>query len=103
MADKLTELLSKVVDEASFLEFVHELAKDCEKAARKQKRKPAPPYGPGAGGWENVTIEDFLEAAAAWAEDSQFGRQMASPELELHEVSEWQRFAAFLSAGKAYE
>ena len=103
MKDKLAELAEKVEDEESFLAFVRELVKDRETAAKKEKESPSSSYGPDAGGWENTSIENFLESAVAWAEDSQFGRKMAFPEYELSEVSEWRRFAAFLLAGRVYE
>lgn len=103
MKDKLTELAEKVEDEESFLMFVRELVKNRETAVKKEKRKPSSPYGPDAGGWENTSIEAYLEGAAAWAEDSEFGRSMGSPEYELRDVNEWRRFAAFLMAGIVYE
>jgi len=103
MKDNLVELAEKVEDEESFLAFVRELVKDRENAVKKEKENPSSPYGPDAGGWENTSIESYLESAAAWAEDTQFGRKMAFPEYELNEVSAWQRFAAFLMAGRVYE
>ena len=103
MKNKLIELAEKVEDEESFLIFVRELVKDRENAVRSEKRNPSSPYGPDAGGWENTSIESYLESAVAWAEDSQFGRRMAFPEYELKDVSQWRRFAAFLMAGRVYE
>jgi len=103
MKDKLAELAEKVKDEESFLAFVRELVKDRENAVKKEKKNPSSPFGPDAGGWENTSIEGYLESAAAWAEASQFGKRMALPEYELNEVSEWRRFAAFLMAGRVYE
>ncbi len=97
------ELYEKVEDEASFLSFIRELVKDRGNSVKKEKKKPSSPYGPDAGGWENTSIESYLEGAAAWAEDSHFGRKMAFPEYELDDVSEWRRFAAFLMAGRVYE
>jgi hypothetical protein len=103
MKDKLVELAENVKDEESFLAFVRELVKDRENAVKKEKDNPSSPYGPDAGGWENTSIESYLEGAVAWAEDSEFGRRMAFPEYELIEVSEWRRFAEFLMAGRIYE
>ena len=77
------DLLEHVTDEASFLTFVKTLERD----ARENREE-----------WENATIADFLESAAAWAEDSDFG---ASQDLSRH--NPWQRFAVFLYCGKIYE
>ncbi|MBL0210130.1 MAG: hypothetical protein IPQ13_04315 [Holophagaceae bacterium] len=76
------ELLEKVINPESFLEFV--------KALEQDRRNGAV--------WENETIESFLEAATAWAKDSDFGQTQG-----LTSRSPWQLFAAFLYAGKAYE
>lgn len=100
---KLYELADKVNDEKSFLEFVSALIKDREKAVLLETKEPSSPYGPDAGGWENTSIEHYLESASAWAEDSNFGRNMSSPEDEIHNVSEWRRITAFLLAGRTYE
>jgi len=36
--------------------------------------KQSSPFGTGANGWENIKIENYLEAASAWASVSNFGR-----------------------------
>ena len=48
--------------------------------------------------WENTTIESFLESAAAWARDSQFGQTQG-----LGTTNPWRVFATFLYCGKIYE
>ena len=68
---ELHELLDAVQDQRSFLEFVKALIADREDEVAKERLSPSSPYGPGANGWENGTIEDFLEAATGWAEDSE--------------------------------
>ena len=83
-----------VRDEASFLAFVSELAADRRHAASQE----ANAYGAQAG-WENRTIEGFLESALAWAEDTSFGRTQGMQE----DTSVWQRVAVFLYCGKIYE
>ncbi len=103
MSDKLLKLAENVKDEKSFLLFVKELVRDRKRSVNKEKINPSSPYGPDAGGWENTSIECYLEGAIAWAEDSEFGRRMAFPELELKKVSEWRRITAFLMAGRVYE
>jgi len=103
MNDNLNELYEKVVDETTFLFFVKALVEDRRSAIQLEEANPSSPYGPDAGGWENISIEDYLESAIAWAEDSNFGRKMAFKELELNNVSPWRRIAAFLMAGRVYE
>ena len=91
---ELHELADAVIDESSFLRFVAALRADREAAAGEH----VDPSGSGALGWQNHTIEAFLEAAMAWAEDSNFGRRVG-----LTDVSPWKRFASFLYCGKTYE
>jgi len=55
-------------------------------------------HGDGSAAWENTTIESFLEAAAAWARDSQFGQTQG-----LKTANPWRVFATFLYCGKIYE
>lgn len=80
---QLHEQLEKATDEATFLAFVQALIVDRRGVAAH---------------WENGSIEDFLEAASAWAEDSAFGSQQ-----ELLLTSPWRKFATFLYAGNIYE
>ena len=62
-----------VTDEASFLAFVRELAADQRLAVNCEEQEPHRHSAPR--GWQNATIEQFLEAAVAWAEGSDFGRR----------------------------
>jgi len=103
MNKPLVEMYELVADEATFLQFVKALVEDRRNAVRMEKKKSSSPYGPDAGGWENKTIEDYLESAAAWADDSDFGRRTGSKECELADASPWRRMAAFLMAGRVYE
>lgn len=80
---QLHEQIETVIDEATFLVFVHALIID--------RRGDT-------GHWENGSVEDFLEAASAWAEDSEFGSNQG-----LSSASPWRKFAAFLYCGKIYE
>lgn len=80
---QLHEQLEKVTDEATFLAFVQALIANRRGDAEH---------------WENESIEDFLEAASAWAEDSAFGSQQG-----LSLASSWRKFATFLYSGKIYE
>jgi hypothetical protein len=96
MAEKLYELLEAVTDGASFLAFVEELRSDRE--LEVQSHKEVDNCGRGSNGWENHTIEDFLEAATAWAEASNFRTKE-----ELSATTLWKKFADFLYCGKIYE
>jgi len=53
-----------VTDETSFLAFVRELAADQRLAVNLEEQEPDR-YG-APRGWQNATIEQFLEAAVAW-------------------------------------
>ena len=79
---ELNAKLEAVSDRDSFLAFVKALIADRQSGQ----------------GWENDSIEQFLDAAAAWAEDSQFGDRQG-----LKDASPWKRFAVFLYCGKIYE
>jgi hypothetical protein len=95
---KLSEQANNVCDQSSFLAFVRALVADREDEVAKERAKPSSPYGPGANGWENGTIEAFLDAAASWAEASEFGKKQGLPE-----GNPWRQFAIFLYCGKIYE
>jgi len=94
MAEPLRELADSVADEATFLVFIAVLAAD----SKMSRALEASPYGPNALGWENTTIDRFLEAAAAWGEATIEG-------LESYEApsNHWRRAAHILLAGKFYE
>ncbi|MEO2091352.1 MAG: hypothetical protein ABGY75_17985 [Gemmataceae bacterium] len=87
-----------VHDRESFLAFVSALAAGRRASAAAEKASPSRPYGPAAGGWENVTIETFLEAALSWAESTRRGESQGLPAGPT-----WRGFAAFLYCGKIYE
>lgn len=96
--ESLNDLLARVNSEESLLAFVAALAKDRRDAVAAEKGHPSNPYGRDAGGWENTSIENFLEAAASWAEDTNFGLTQG-----LRPDNPWKRFAVFLYLGKIYE
>jgi len=85
-----------VTDFDSFIGFVSWLASDHEEEVAKERLAPSSPLGPGANGWENSTIEAFLEAAAACASDTR-NKSGHVPEPT------WRQFAEFLHGGKVYE
>ncbi len=88
------KLLDEVNDEKSFLLFVKSLISDRE----PHEGKPVDEVG-FTDDWANNNISGFLEAAVAWAEDSEFG---VSQDCEL-ENNKWKQFAVFLYCGKIYE
>jgi len=96
--DPLWDLIEKVVDERSFIDFVQALAQDREKDQEKEKVNPSSPYGPSVHGWENGSIEAFLCAASAWAEGSINGLP-----LKPKSLNPWKRAAEIIHAGKFYE
>ena len=91
-------LLDTVEDADTFLEFARVLEADRRESAKLEAASPSSPYGPDAKGWENVTIEDFLESAIAWAEDTKFGITQG-----LEPQNPWKQLATFLYCGKVYE
>ena len=97
-SDNLTTKLEAVCDEATFVEFLSALAEDRADEVQKEKKSPSSPYGSGANGWENITIESYLESACAWAEASKDG-------LKYYQKpsNPWKRCADILYTGKIYE
>jgi len=85
-----------VNDFASFIKFVNWLGSDRADEVAKERVAPSHPMGPGINGWENTTIEAFLEAAAACAADR---RDKTGHEPE----PTWREFAQFVLGGKIYE
>jgi len=93
----LDTLLDSVSDEASFIAFVDALASDFATEQEIERRSPSSPYGPGALGWENGTVNSVLGAAAAWGNASSLRGGVTS------EPNPWKRCATILYAGKWYE
>ncbi len=91
----LDDLAGAARDEETFLQFVKALLQDRLAEVRSGSVDLT---GRATHGWENHTIEEFLEAAVAWAEDSQFGRKGG-----LADASPWRKAAVFLLCGKIYE
>lgn len=89
---QLHEKLEAVSDAASFLCFVQALIED------RKTSNGVDDFGRSDNGWENHSIEDFLEAAFAWAEATEIGASQG-----LANSSPWKRFATFLYCGKIYE
>jgi hypothetical protein len=96
--DELYQALEAVGDEETFLQFLLALRKDREASIAQEHVAPSSPYGPDAGGWENTTIERFLDTAVRWARDSVNG----NPFYQRPD-SPWRRCADILFAAKGYE
>jgi hypothetical protein len=90
----VNEYLEEVKDEKTFLAFVKALLEDRIPCEGKKSNEAG-----FVGDWANNSIADFLEAAVAWAEDSDFG---VSQDQELAQ-NKWKQFAVFLYCGKIYE
>lgn len=67
-SDQLFEVLEAVSDESSFVRFVELLVAD-----RQSAESLSLTVDGFRGDWANQTIADFLEAASAWAKNSDFG------------------------------
>jgi hypothetical protein len=98
MSDELLRARDAVIDEQSFIAFLRELAADWTDERAKETITPSSPYGPGANGWENGTIGQYLDAAAEWAEASTKGLEFYDPPSNA-----WRRCADILYCGKIYE
>lgn len=96
--DELDRALESVRDEETFLQFLLTLRDDREASIEQEEIAPSSPYGPDAGGWENTTIDRFLNAAVQWARDSVNG----NPFYQRPD-NPWRGCADILFAGKVYE
>lgn len=97
----LNDYLEAVVDETTFLAFVEALADDrrvADRTAADAAGEVQDAAGEVQNSWENDSIQDFLEAGHAWAQDSAFGAKQG-----LASASPWKKFAVFLYCGKIYE
>jgi hypothetical protein len=90
----LDEILERVHDERTLLEFMNALSNDFAREREIEKASPPQVRWQGALGWENGTVDAFLEAAAAWGETGVLKDETPNP---------WRRFADILYAGKIYE
>ena len=84
----------RVHDRELFFDFVSALADERRADGRAEKENPGSPSSPTNAGWENISIEDFLDAALRCA--------TARSDRTPVEAS-WQASADFLYGGKIYE
>jgi hypothetical protein len=87
-----------VHDRDSFLAFVRALAADRRASVSEESQTPSALLSAQARGWENSSIESFLEASLRWAEDTGMGVSQGLPPDPT-----WRSFAVFLYCGKIYE
>lgn len=94
----LQDILDRVVDERSFIDYLNALAGDWAVTCGSSDANPAPVHSSRASDWENGSIGTFLTAAASWADASSNG-------LRFYDVptNPWRRAADILRAGKEYE
>ena len=94
---KLTEYLTRVEDQKSFLVFARAMLADQREWNQTERMSESSPYGLGREEWVNASVDGFLESAIAWAEDSDFGNNIEPID------NPWKQFALFLYGGKIYE
>lgn len=86
-----------VTDFKSFLAFVDWLARDRADAIQQEEGSSrSKDWGTWANGWQNASVEGFLEACMRWAVD---WAEKTGTEPE----ASWREFARILNAGKIYE
>ena len=90
------EFIERVVDRATFVEFLEILSEDWFNEREIEKVQPSAPYSAGALGWEHGTIGDYLGAAAA------FGGQEGASADPVHD-NPWRAAAEIILGGKSYE
>lgn len=96
--DVLVQALEFVHDEESFLQFMLALRDDREASVKEETETPSSPHDRDAGGWENTTIERFLDTAVRWARGSVNGNPFyKKPDNQLR------RCADILFAARGYE
>ena len=98
MAADFYKLADAVETEADFLDFLAALRDDRIDEVEQEKKNPSSPWGPGANGWENGSIEAFIDAAHAWGSASVDGS-----DLNERPDNPWQRAARIIHAGKFYD
>jgi hypothetical protein len=76
----------------SFMQFLAVLREHRAAAVGEARVQPPGGFDVGPGGWENWTIEEFLEAMEGYASD-----------INLPEQPTWAFVARLLLAGKGYE
>lgn len=92
----LFDLEEQVHDEKTFVDFLEVLMLDRLRSVELAEENPS--LHALELGWENESIEDFLESAIAWARAPGW----AEPESE-RAPNPWRLAAKIMHAGKIYE
>jgi hypothetical protein len=87
-----------VTDERAFIRLLQMMAVDRQDEQQMELAKRSAPYSAGANGWDNCSIEAFLEAAAAWGEATS-----RTTNLGAEASDAWRRAAMIVVAGAFYE
>ena len=82
----LNETVSQIQTREDFIQFLQELLRDLRTAPEQ---------------WENATLEDFLEAMAAWGEDAD--GYCANQDITVPQQASWKTLGEMLLAAKIYE
>ena len=98
MPRDLAAAAQSVTDEASFVAFLRLMPADWHDEARGEAEAPSRPYSPGANGWANGTIGQFIDAAASWADDTSTRTAPTSTAAEA-----WRRAAMIVLMAAFYE
>ncbi|MEJ5219104.1 hypothetical protein WG622_12685 [Cognatishimia sp. D5M38] len=94
----LQEIASKVEDFPAFLAFLEAMRKDWANTFASAGLQNPNTYGADCG-WENTTIDSFLEAAVAGARDNRLG----DPDGTHYGSNPWKLATEVLLLGKLYE
>lgn len=94
-ARDLWDELEKVQDRDSFVRFLGLLGEDFALEKQIEAVTPSPPFSSGALGWENGSIEAFLDAACSWGK--------SKTPLRPHNPNPWRECAEIIHMGKIYE
>jgi hypothetical protein len=92
--------LDSVCDEETSLRFLLAVRDPREVSAAQERETPSSPYGPDAMGWENTTIERYLDTAVRWARASSNGLPLADYKPPSNP---WRRIADILHPAIGYE
>ena len=87
------DALDLVTTREQFQAFLRILLVDLRAEQAEDVATPAGGYRLRLRGWENLTLEQFLDGMLAWSEDAP-GRSQAPS---------WHEFGQLLLAGKSYE
>jgi len=89
------ELIERVVDRDSFIEFARALAEEREEAEQMERDEPARYQLDGAQDWKNGCISSFLYASLAYFDAKPYHMPESTPS--------WRMIAELLYCGKIYE